>query len=653
MHGNTDVTQSLPPSTGGGCSSLSGKAGLYLGCKIQDCKIKDDVLTFFSKALPLRVGTTGVLICTFFFCSIFPWNILAADDAGAVQEAWVPTVWHEFLRDGPTDGRLPDFSRAGYAMGDRPIPDVTGPVFDVTAPEYGALADDDGDDTTAIQAAIDAAGAAGGGVVFLPAGRYDIHSQQDKPFIIISHHNIVLRGSGCHAAGTVLHLGAPGPEKRVRRLGTVPAVEEARSSTIIAVMGPETTRELAQYTGSAIRGQTILSVSDSSHLVEGQPVRIQYTDPLIDTLRPDPRKVEIAAQLTHPFNLLDHQKDSFGNMVRTLYRIVRIEKILDGKTIRLASPARFNEWIRYQPRLFSFEGVRGVGIEHLRLESSWPGDYRHHKPHLAKDGTVLRTAKEQDYLWGGLWFSHAVDGWVRNVVIKDLTQGIIFSHCADFTVRDIRFQGLSGHAGVTIAQSHGVLVERVDFVSRLVHPISLKMWASGNVITDCVTHYEGWNADDGTDAAIDFHGQFPYENLFDDLRGFYVCPGGDLSVLPHAGVRNVFWHIRAPERMECFTCGKNAEFARTYDHESTSSGTPETMFEHLPQAFFIGLYRKGDRLVEVGGSAKDTRNTWMTREGLNRPGLAIPSLYKAQRDRREWGGLSSFNMPSGGKPGKE
>jgi hypothetical protein len=73
------------------------------------------------------------------------------------------------------------------------------------------------------------------------------------------------------------------------------------------------------------------------------------------------------------------------------------------------------------------------------------------------------------------------------------------------------------------------------------------------------------------------------------------------------------------------------EFMRTYDTQSTSSGTQQTMFEHLPQAFYIGLYRKGDRPVTIGGKTTDLHNRWMTVEGLNREGIGIPSLYEAQK----------------------
>ena len=132
---------------------------------------------------------------------------------------------------------------------------------------------------------------------------------------------------------------------------------------------------------------------------------------------------------------------------------------------------------------------------------------------------------------------------------------------------------------------------------------------------------------------MDFHGMFPYENLFDNLKGFYVCPGGDLSVMPHAGVRNVFWNVEAPQQMSCYTCETDDEFARTYDFDSTTTQTAATMFEHFPQAFYIGLSRRGNLRLTVGGTTVDRHTLWMTVEGLNRPGINPPSLFEAQQTR--------------------
>ncbi len=96
-----------------------------------------------------------------------------------------------------TDKVLQDFSFAGYRRGEAPIPDVAGPVFDVTAEPYRADASGETDATAAIQTAIDAAGRAGGGVVFLPAGTYRLEIPKNAPHaLLIEHSGVVLRGAG-------------------------------------------------------------------------------------------------------------------------------------------------------------------------------------------------------------------------------------------------------------------------------------------------------------------------------------------------------------------------------------------------------------------------------------------------------------------------
>ena len=65
-----------------------------------------------------------------------------------------------------------DIAVAGDGLIEGELITKAGPVFNVKA--YGAIPDDATDDSTAIQAAIDAVGAAGGGYVFIPGGRYDL-----------------------------------------------------------------------------------------------------------------------------------------------------------------------------------------------------------------------------------------------------------------------------------------------------------------------------------------------------------------------------------------------------------------------------------------------------------------------------------------------
>ncbi|HET6410090.1 MAG TPA: glycosyl hydrolase family 28-related protein, partial [Chthoniobacteraceae bacterium] len=106
-------------------------------------------------------------------------------------EDWAPPVSQKF----ETDKFLQDFSYAGYHRGDKEVPRITSPVFDVTS--YGADATGVNDSTAAIQRAIDEAGAQGGGVVFLPSGTFRVSPQgTDNWALRIRQGNTVLRGAG-------------------------------------------------------------------------------------------------------------------------------------------------------------------------------------------------------------------------------------------------------------------------------------------------------------------------------------------------------------------------------------------------------------------------------------------------------------------------
>lgn len=67
-------------------------------------------------------------------------------------------------------------------------------VYNVKEAPYGATGNGTTDDTTALQAAIDAAGTAGGGIVFFPAGTYKISSALNVGNN--SRHNVTLQGVG-------------------------------------------------------------------------------------------------------------------------------------------------------------------------------------------------------------------------------------------------------------------------------------------------------------------------------------------------------------------------------------------------------------------------------------------------------------------------
>ena len=128
------------------------------------------------------------------FCLSLPFSLLLMSCGAAqpVTEAEPPKEIAQPKTAGPTvdimgpDGVLyPDFSRAGLRDGKRE------PSKTISVADHGAMPDDGEDDSLALQQAIDAAGQAGGAVVQLDAGQYDL----SQPLFVFQD-GVVIRGAG-------------------------------------------------------------------------------------------------------------------------------------------------------------------------------------------------------------------------------------------------------------------------------------------------------------------------------------------------------------------------------------------------------------------------------------------------------------------------
>jgi len=110
------------------------------------------------------------------------------------RSALFPADWTPEYTD-PEGRFLHDCSYAGYHGGGKALPDFAGgSTLDVVA-DFGADPTGSTDSTAAIQEAIDAAGAAGGGTVRVPAGEYRVDG-----LLLAGHSNLVLRGDGPDAS---------------------------------------------------------------------------------------------------------------------------------------------------------------------------------------------------------------------------------------------------------------------------------------------------------------------------------------------------------------------------------------------------------------------------------------------------------------------
>ena len=98
---------------------------------------------------------------------------------------------------------LPDFSYAGYRFGNTSLPEIKEKI--ISATDFGVKANDNLDDSKALQKALKAAHEVSGNVVLLlPAGKIIL-----SDILYIERSDFVLRGAGSGAQGTEIYCPRP------------------------------------------------------------------------------------------------------------------------------------------------------------------------------------------------------------------------------------------------------------------------------------------------------------------------------------------------------------------------------------------------------------------------------------------------------------
>lgn len=421
-----------------------------------------------------------------------------------------------------SDKFLQDFSYAGYMAGAAPIPEVAGPVFDVTSGDFGADPSGARDATAAIQAAIDQAGAQGGGVVFLPRGSYRLSlSEGANEALLITHPGVILRGEG--------------PDKTFL-LNTTTYM---RQRTVITVRGPyesgfyhdglaqvDITEDLLEPT-LRIPVWSIRPFAVGDHVV----VRQNTTDAWVQ-------------EHNEPGWLGDDRPDGLA------YR--RIVTAIDSQTaaIWIDAPIRYAVKMRDNARVHRLSaapatgiGLEGFSIGNVEISKTTWGDHAFNTP-----GTGAFDA-HQSYL---IIMERLEDSWVRDVksyraagnasTAHMLSGGISVRESRRVTIDNCVFQrpqyGGGGGNGYMFQLRHSSDCLIRDSVARWSrHGFMItRMGSSGNVIHGCLdadtgrsTGSSGLRWVNGSNS--DHHGGFSHSNLID------VCIGDNSSW--HASYRNV------------------------------------------------------------------------------------------------------------------
>jgi hypothetical protein len=436
---------------------------------------------------------------------------------------------------------LQDFSYAGYRAGEAPIPDVAGPVFNVTNAPYNADASGTTDATTAIQSAINAAQSAGGGVVFLPAGQYRISPQGTAAYALrISASGVVLRGAG---VGQTFLLNTK---------------TNMRSKSVIRIEGPSGAAFYSGGSGSStlrndVMGPTsVLPVTSTAGFAPGQwvVVRATCTDAWVT----------------------EHNEPGWLGYSNSLQGFAYFRRVTavdsTANTVTVDAPTRYYLKTRDNARVvrLSTGPITNVGLEDFSLANvQHPGtgwgenDYNNatNAAYDVHDSFLVRVVR-------------ARDSWIRRVESYQpagntftchlLSNGILLNDSSRITIEAVHLQrpqygggGGNGYmyrlqnADNCLVQDSRATFSRHGFV--LSH-----MGSSGNVFHRCVdtttgrqTGNTGSQTTDGSGS--DHHMRFSHSNLIDTCGAndsWWTAnyrPYGSAPMHNLTSAHGVFWNI--------------------------------------------------------------------------------------------------------------
>ena len=446
----------------------------------------------------VRVITFGYVIPLFILCLFLSLNTVAQSRRGFYNWAYAGMAAHE----------------------DEKASQKT-PVFAVSA--YGALPNDKLDDIAGIQAAVDAASAAGGGLVLLDRGQYDFDVQTTRRFVWVQSSGIHIRGYGDGADGTLLvdHHPSPTPvEGKPWLAGMAPAfflfsphaleVEKDSLSTYHRKLGLlEPTRFNRRWVEWA----------------SATPLAVQPGQMLLLTGQ-DPGDSSLLFSVTYPL------RATVGRNLRWLtgddkYKFrqgVWVERVV-GNRLYLSSPVAWSLKAEHLPTLWQPAKVlTDCRVEAMRMETTWRTPFVHHLNGEHDNGhdaiKMVMTAQSR----------------VAYVHMERVTTAIGLHNCAHITVEDVRLAGPQMHNGFVVGgYTSSCLLTRL-IGGQQMHTWSFNNYATGNVFYNC----------QGLDpSAVDVHGGLGVYNLIDNLRGGVLrWGGGPGNTPPGIGRGLTFWNWR-------------------------------------------------------------------------------------------------------------
>lgn len=436
-----------------------------------------------------------------------------------------------------TDKIIQDFSYAGYWRGEKQIPTLNTNIKNVTLPPYSADKTGATDVTTKIQKAIDDVSAAGGGIVYLPAGTYKMSPGSNNSCLRIGRSNVILRGDG---PGSTFIFNSS---------------YQMAGKSIISVQGAPnwygTTTNQTAISVDLTGPTRMIPVQNASGYQKGDLVVLRNT---------------ITDQWIN-----EHKMQGiwtgYGSNLKGLAFCREVMAVDVAKnTITIDAPIRYTLLKRDNSTIAKVTGmISEVGIENLSI-----GNAQHPKStgYGEEDYKISGSASADCHNSYALNMGGVVNGWINNVgtyqpkgntsTAHILSNGIFLNQCKNVTVQKCHFQrpqyGGGGGNGYMyrVSGSENLIKNSIAEFNRHGFVFS-SMNASGNVVHNCVdknsqsaTGASGYYRTSGSGS--DHHMHFSTSNLIDQctvINSYFAAGYRNYGGNPKHGItaaHSVFWN---------------------------------------------------------------------------------------------------------------
>ncbi|RKR14427.1 pectate lyase-like protein [Maribacter vaceletii] len=431
-------------------------------------------------------------------------------------------IWKDYkvkYKKNKANPVLVDYSHAGYAYGEVPIPKIskqTSTYFNIL--DYGAVPNDTIADDAAIHTAIRAAENSKGGVVFIPKGRYVVCKGEYYKGFEINHSNIIIKGEGAGPGGTEIFMQDYmrhdksifkwiGPHMFTFRPKELDY--DSYCSTNISARPYHVKSNITKF---AAEGSYMIKVKDASrfknqsHIILVMPYNKEC---MVDFLG------EIS---TRP------QWERINEKGITANEIHKIKKIKGDKII-LERPLLTDIKPEYKWYVAPHEVISECGFEDIHVIGNFQEKFKHHKNKIHDSG------------WKGVNMAHVANSWIRRCVFTNVNSAIRVSGSISSSVIMNIIDGKQGHGSVEMTfgtrNLTGLWLDKTDLGQW--HGIDASHMAAGNV---------AWRISAPQGRGFDLHSGYTRSTLYDCYEAYNMSGnGGNYKVEPHHMKGFTLWNF--------------------------------------------------------------------------------------------------------------